>query len=110
MPTWTISDGDSHSHNRFMELLCDRIDIHHHIKLAYCPWKNGSIESFGRELLWTMRAIISEVGFSATDWVLLLSLVQCVFNLREREVLGGRCSIEVMTDMMNNTFRFRWKM
>ena len=97
MPTWIISDGGSHFRNRAMELLCERMGIQHHVTLAYCPWANGSIEIVGRELLWTMRAMISELGFSATDWVLLLYLVQYVVNLRERDVLGGRCPIEVMT-------------
>ena len=97
LPEWIITDGGSHFKNKAMKLLTDQMGIQHHITLAYCPWANGSIEIVGKELLWTMRALLSELGYSATDWVLILPLVQCVVNYRDREVLGGRCPIEVMT-------------
>ena len=51
----------------------------------------------GKELLWTIRAVISELGYSATDWAMVLPLVQCIVNHRERDVLNGHTPIEVMT-------------
>ena len=80
-----------------MKLLAEKMGLQHHITLAYCPWANGSVEIVGKELLWTMRAVVSELGFSATDWVSLLPLVQFIINHRERDVLKGRTPIEVMT-------------
>ena len=59
-----------------MKLLTQQIQMEHHITLAYCPWANGAIEIVDKELLWTMRALLSELGFSATDWGILLLLVQ----------------------------------
>ena len=57
----------------------------------------------GRELLWTMQALVSEKGYSATDAKRLLSLVQFVLNHRERNVLGGRTPIQVMTGQAPTT-------
>lgn len=99
LPTWIISDGGSHFKNRAIRLLAEQMGLQHHITLAYCPWANGSVEIVDKELLWTMRAVISELGYSATDWVLLLPLVQFVLNHRERDVLKGRTPIEVMTGL-----------
>ena len=83
-PDWIISDGGSHFKNRAMKLLTEQMGINHHITLAYCPWANGAIEIVGKELLWTTRAIISELGYSATDWNLVLPLINYVLNHRGR--------------------------
>ena len=97
LPKWLITDGGSHFKNRAMELMTQQMGIQHHITLAYCPWANGSVEIVGKELLWTTRAVISELGYSATDWGLVLPLINYVLNSRERDVLNGHCPIEVMT-------------
>ena len=96
IPDWIISDGGSHFKNRAMQLLTDQMGIQHHITLAYCPWANGAIEIFGRQLLWTTRALLSELGYSATDWTLVHPLINMILNHRERDVLCGKTPIEVM--------------
>ena len=103
LPAWIISDGGSHFHNWAMRLVAEKMGLEHQITLAYCPWANGAVEIVGRELLWTMRALVSEKGYSATDAKKLLSLVQFVLNHREREVLGGRTPIQVMTGQAPTT-------
>ena len=80
-----------------MTLMTGQIGINHHITLAYCPWANGSVEIVGKELLWTTRAVVSELGYSATDWTLVLPLIMFIINHRERDVLDGHTPIEVMT-------------
>ena len=47
--------------------------------------------------MWTSRSIISELGYSATDWTLVLPLINFIINHLHREVLNGRTPIEVMT-------------
>ena len=96
LPEWIISDGGSHFKNKAMRLLTDQMGIQHHITLAHCPWENGAIEIFGRQLLWTTRALLSELGYSATDWTLVHPLINMVLNHRERDVLCGKTPIEVM--------------
>ena len=103
LPDWIISDGGSHFKNHAMQLLTDQMGIHHHVTLAHCPWANGAVEIVGRELLWTMRALLSELGYSATDWMKINSLVNLAVNYRQRDVLGGRSPIEVMTGQAPRT-------
>ena len=91
LPDWVISDGGSHFKNRTMDLMAQHMGLDHHVTLAYyCPWANGAVEIVRRELLCKMRALLSELGFSATDWDLMLPVVQYALNYREREVLDGR--------------------
>ena len=96
LPEWIITDGGSHFKNQAMRLLTDQMGIRHHITLAYCPWANGAVEIFGRQLLWTVRALLSELGYSATDWTLVHPLINMILNHRERDVLCGKTPIEVM--------------
>lgn len=97
LPDWIITDGGSHFKNRAMKHLTELMGIDHHITLAHCPWANGAVEIFGRQLLWTTRALLSELGYTATDWMKVRPLINLVLNYREREVLNGRTPIEVMT-------------
>ena len=103
LPDWIISDGGSHFKNKAMRHLTDLMGIEHHITLARCPWANGAVEIFGRQLLWTTRALLSELGYTATDWMKVRPLINLVLNYREREVLGGRTPIEVMTGQKPRT-------
>ncbi len=80
-----------------MEETTQRLGIDHHVTLAYAPWSNGAIERVGRELLWTLRSLIDEMGLEVTDWDLLVPLVQFVLNHRSLSCLNGRSPIEVMT-------------
>lgn len=84
-----------------MQLLTEQMGVNHHVTRAYCPWANGSVEIVGKELPWTARAVLSELGYSATDWTLVLPLFNFILNHRERErereVLNSRTPIEVMT-------------
>ena len=97
LPKWVISDGGSHFKNTLLEELTSLMGIRHHVTLAYCPWANGSVEVVGKDLLWTMRALCSEFRTGLDEWDLLLPLVEMVINHRDRDVLGTRSAIEVMT-------------
>ena len=103
LPDWIITDGGSHFKNKAMKHLTDLMGLQHHITLVHCPWANGAIEIFGRQLLWTTRALLSELGYPATEWMRVRPLINFVMNHKEREVLGGRTPIEVMTDVAPRT-------
>ena len=80
LPEWLISDGGKHFANHALELLTERMGVEHHITLAYCPWANGSVEVLGRELLRTIRALLSEFKLALEKWEEVLSLIQFVVN------------------------------
>ena len=71
--------------------------INHHITLAHAPWSNGSVEIVGFDLIYTLRAILSEFEMVQEDWPEVVPLLQYVINHRPRDRLGGRCPIEVAT-------------
>ena len=60
LPDWLITDGGPHYINHAMEMLAEKMKMHHHATLTYCPWANGSMEVFGRELVRTVRVLLSE--------------------------------------------------
>ncbi|MAA69217.1 MAG: hypothetical protein CL915_10755 [Deltaproteobacteria bacterium] len=97
LPEWLISDGGSHFRNSIMEEMTAMLGIRHHITLAYCPWANGSVEVVGHDLVFTCRTLTSEFRANVDEWDLVLGLIEFTANNRERDVLGKRSAIEVMT-------------
>ena len=61
LPLWLFSDGGSHFKNSLMTDLGATMGIDHHVTLPYCPWANGSVEVVGKDLLFTCRALCSEL-------------------------------------------------
>ena len=97
LPSWILSDGDSHFKNSLMDDLTNALGIEHHITLPYCPWANGSVEVVGKDRCWTLRAMCSEFETSVDEWDLVLPLAEYAINHRRRDILGGRRSVEIMT-------------
>ena len=71
--------------------------IDHHVTLPYCPWANGSVEVVGKDLLFTCRALCSELQVAVDEWDAVLPLAEYAINHRTRDILGGRSAVEVMT-------------
>ena len=80
-----------------LEKLTDVLGVEHHITLAHCPWANGSVEVAGRELIRTIKALLSEMRLPLEKWEAVVPLVQFVLNHLLRKSLGMRCPIEIMT-------------
>ena len=96
LPEWIISDGGSHFANHALELVTKKLGVQHHITLAHCPWANGSVEVAGRELIRTVRAMLSEFKLGLEKWEEVLPLIQLTLNHILRKTLGDRCAIHVM--------------
>ena len=77
--------------------MSDKMGINHHITTAYSPWANGTAERLGRELLWTLRALLSERQLNVTDWDYILPAVQFALNTRKSPILGGISPIKAAT-------------
>ena len=97
LPKWLISDGGSHFKNSLLEALAELLGFDHHITLAYCPWANGSVEVVGKDLVWTVRTLLSELKFGIDEWDLILPLIEFSIMHRRRKTLGGRSAFEVLT-------------
>ena len=103
LPEWLISDGGPHFANSLIEEMAEVLGIEHHITLPYCPWANGSVEVVGKDLLWTLRALLSELEASIDEWDLVLPLVEYAVNHRRRAILGGRSPVELVNGRQPRT-------
>ena len=103
LPLWLLSDGGSHFKNSIMKDLTDSLGIDHHITLPYCPWANGSVEVVGKDLLWTCRALCSELQVAVDEWDLVLPLAEYAINHRRRDILGNRSAVEIITGRQPRT-------
>ena len=66
-PLLLHTDGGTHFRNDLLKELTQMLDIEHHITLAYCPWANGSVEVVGKDLVYTTRALLSELQFTVDE-------------------------------------------
>eukprot|EP00171_Calliarthron_tuberculosum_P006432 IDg6432t1 len=92
-----VSDRGSHFKNEFMRLLNEAMKGFHYFTLAYCPLSNGTVEVVCRELLRTLRALISELQLPQRCWPSLMPLVQSALNNAVLPRLGNRCPLTVFT-------------
>eukprot|EP00918_Siedleckia_nematoides_P028800 GHVU01061971.1.p1 GENE.GHVU01061971.1~~GHVU01061971.1.p1 ORF type:complete len:951 (+),score=76.55 GHVU01061971.1:34-2853(+) len=68
-PQWLISDGGSHFKNRTIRKLTKDYMIRHEIKLAHCPWTNGSVENMCGHVIRLLRTLRSaRRGERNADW------------------------------------------
>ena len=88
LPEWLISDGGTHFANKALDSLTTMLGVQHHITLAHCPWANGSVEVTGRELIRTMKALLSELQLSLEKWEVTVPLIQYALNHMLRKSLG----------------------
>ena len=96
LPQWLLSDGGPHFANGLLRELVEVLGLQHHITLPYCPWVNGSVEVVGKDLVWTLRALCSEMEAAVDEWDFVLPVAEYAINHRRRDILGGRSAIEVM--------------
>nr|CCA17015.1 PREDICTED: similar to OSJNBa0011F23.1 putative [Albugo laibachii Nc14] len=84
-----VSDRGSHFKNEVMAKLCKLLGTQHHFVTAYCPWANGSVEVLNRQLLKTMRSLLSERKLKFKNWPVLLPFYQSAVNQVPSSRLGG---------------------
>lgn len=77
-----MSDGPTHFKNETIRPVNKGQKVPHHFTLPYCPWYNGAMERLGRELISTMRAILSELQVRLTEWPDLLDLRSATLHHR----------------------------
>jgi transposase InsO family protein len=94
-----VSDQGRHFLNDVMEQLRARLGADHRFTTAYAPWSNGIVERVGRSLREILSALMSELKgtLSATQWHLLLPLVNSVINQSPSSAIGGIAPITAFT-------------
>uniref|UniRef100_H3GD34 Chromo domain-containing protein n=1 Tax=Phytophthora ramorum TaxID=164328 RepID=H3GD34_PHYRM len=71
-------------------LLWRALGAHHHFKTAYTPWANGTVEVVNREILKSIKALLSELRLHVRDWPAILPVVQAALNAMPADRLGGK--------------------
>ena len=92
--TW-VTDQGSHFVNRIVKELSSRLHVEHHFTVAYTPWANGTVERVNRDVLNTMRTLLSDFRLSRFEWPSLVSLVVSVINSSPSARLAGLSPVQV---------------
>ncbi len=92
---WWASDRGSHFTAKVLKEFARRLDCHHRFHVAYSPWANGTVERVNREVLATMRALMSQFGIAAENWRDMLPSVNAVLNATPSRRLGMKTPMEV---------------
>ncbi|KAE8968988.1 hypothetical protein PR001_g27632, partial [Phytophthora rubi] len=92
-----VSDQGAHFKNQVIARLQSALGAHHHFTLAYTPWANGTVEVVNREVLKSVKALLSERKLQATYWPRVLSVVQAALNSMPSDRLGGATPLTAFT-------------
>ncbi|KAH9073144.1 hypothetical protein Ae201684P_014961 [Aphanomyces euteiches] len=95
MPLVWISDQGSHFKNSVMKGLAHKFKVEHEFTLAYCPWRNGTVERLNRDILQVMRVLLLEYKLADHKWDYLLPAVQANLNETPVASLANKSPLEV---------------
>ncbi|KAE9030307.1 hypothetical protein PF010_g2382 [Phytophthora fragariae] len=73
------------------------LGAHHHFTLAYTPWTNGTMEVVNREVLMSVKALLSERKLQTTYWSRVLPVVEAALNSMPSDRLGGTTPLMAFT-------------
>ncbi|KAF0727163.1 hypothetical protein Ae201684P_019356 [Aphanomyces euteiches] len=78
-----------------MKALAHKFKAEHEFTLAYCPWRNGTVERFNRDILQVMRVLLMEYKLADHQWDYLLPTVQASLNQTPVVSLAHKSPMEV---------------
>ncbi|KAF1330768.1 hypothetical protein FI667_g4937, partial [Globisporangium splendens] len=94
-----ISDCGTHFKNKVIRELCTRLKAKQDFVLAYCPWRNGTVERVNRDIIQVLKVLILEYKINRRDWPHLLPLVQASLNHSQVASLAHKAPIELFTGL-----------
>ncbi|ETV79725.1 hypothetical protein H257_06962 [Aphanomyces astaci] len=97
MPRVWVSDQGTHFKNVAMKALAHKFKVHHDLTLAYCPWRNGTVERMNRDILQVMRVMLREYQLAEQEWGYLLPVVQANLNQTPAASLASKSPMELLT-------------
>ncbi|KAF0683199.1 Aste57867_24731 [Aphanomyces stellatus] len=72
-----------------------RVQGPHEFTLAYCPWRNGTVERLNRDILQVMRVLLLEYKLADHQWDYLVPVVQANLNQTPVATLMNKSPLEV---------------
>ncbi|KAE9333825.1 hypothetical protein PR003_g13836 [Phytophthora rubi] len=92
-----VSDQGAHFKNQVIVRLQSALGAHHHFTLSYTPWTNGTVKVVNREVLKSVKALLSERKLQTTYWPRVLPVVQVALNSMPSGRLGGATPLTAFT-------------
>ncbi|GMF14516.1 unnamed protein product [Phytophthora fragariaefolia] len=92
-----VSDQGAHFRNQVVGSLQRALGAHHHFTTAYTPWANGTVEVVNREVLKSVKALLSERKLPVRDRPSVLPVVQSALNGMPADRLGGKSPLTAFT-------------
>ncbi|ETV85910.1 hypothetical protein H257_02439 [Aphanomyces astaci] len=102
-----ISSVDYHNHIWNYYTLCAMSDtiigekelfkVHHDLTLAYCLWRNGTVQRMNRDILQVIRVMLRDYQLDEKEWHYLLPVVQFNFNQTPTLSLANKSPMELFT-------------
>ncbi|KAF0709695.1 hypothetical protein AaE_012802, partial [Aphanomyces astaci] len=89
--------------NEILDKIRKAAGAHHYFTTAYCPWANGTVEVINRQILRAVKTLTSELKLRATDWHLVLHLVQGGLNHMPSDRLSGMAPVTAFTGLYATT-------
>ena len=71
-----VSDTATHFKNAVLTRLRTALRVEHEFAVAYSPWSNGTCERMVKEVVRSLRSILSEQRREVSEWVDVLPAVQ----------------------------------
>ncbi|KAH9088225.1 hypothetical protein LEN26_019605 [Aphanomyces euteiches] len=99
MPRVWISDQGTHFKNVAVKALAHKFKVKHDFTLAYCPWRNGTVERMNRDILQVMRVMLREFRLAEHQWDYLLPIVQANLNQTPVPSLANKSPMELFTGL-----------
>lgn len=87
----------AHFRNQVVERLQRALGAHHHFTTFYTPWANGTVEVVNREVLKSVKALLSERRLHVRDWPAVLPVVQAALNAMPADRLDGHSPLTAFT-------------
>lgn len=94
-PKMLMSDEGTHFKKATIRKLARGLKTPHHFTLPYTPWRNGSVERLGREVLRLFRGIMSELQLTLDEWTDIVPVVQHALNNAPSPQRQGLCPITI---------------
>ncbi|KAE8913634.1 hypothetical protein PF005_g23252 [Phytophthora fragariae] len=92
-----VSDQGAHFKNQVIARLQSALGAHHHFTLSYTPWTNGTVKVVNREVLKSVKALLSERKLQTTYWPRVLPVVQVALNSMPSDRLDGATPLTAFT-------------
>ncbi|KAH9141701.1 hypothetical protein AeRB84_014147, partial [Aphanomyces euteiches] len=89
--------------NVAVKALAHKFKVKHDFTLAYCPWRNGTVERMNRDILQVMRVMLREFRLAEHQWDYLLPIVQANLNQTPVPSLANKSPMELFTGLEPTT-------